>query len=958
MAEPAFDKHRTPRYTSCSPGTSPDASRHHPMRRVRSGKTIGGVRALPAGERGPGTTRVPKTEPDSPEEDVTDNNLPGVAQHVPALRRSQAQFQCSYSPPVAKANSHSAFKSTNSRRPNSGHAAHAKAPAKVNKSENGSPPAAYSQSDNDDDDDDDEGKLAIVESDEERVGVASTSMSPSSQDGNTTISSVNANRGSSTDSSTNISTSSSPDLTRLPSLTPIPRPIPLRQAGSGLESAAAAAPQTNISATASAGGQLASMLQRSKINCQSTDAGMSAFPTQTPASTTSAHASEGFVTEYAFTGATLAFPPASRDQEVPAVAGSSAFPLPATSKPAVTATVHTAAYQPGASAFSTPLNRTSSSANGNHSGSALDLVLVKSASDASARSVDSPPPSTSVRSPPLGPLGPCVVCGEDSSGKHFGVITCEACKSFFRRSVRRSAKLNYMCMRQGQCKVESSRRTTCQACRFHKCIEAGMQPDLVQDPRCPQVQRGPTGSTSGMQAPSSSVVRIVVNPQPVAHTVPVYGAREWRGKVYQPPTAPPATVAATTATAAANAGKNNSNNNNGSSSSVGAVDAGAAAEVRTTGAPGNQPSLPPLIEMGVARTKPASAVPINIGALRRSEQGVQAALNSQLTQKGMELLDSLVKVDNELRQQAPARNGHLGVKFIKDRKEILSLFREQVVQIARWAYLLPRFRAIRLIDDQVKVLAESWHNVLVFRLSQLSQPNLDDMVVIQGAAIERRSHRRSSSASDTEGSSEDDETTSPGAAECREVVHLREIMDSVADPVIVRARGLRMCRLERACLCGMLLFDPDPHLNNGTSQEVFNSLHSYQNALMSELYDLCQPSEQLYPVKSSSAERGSGRGGKDSTIDNGGGELSVPPECKFYQYLVNMKMVATSLQGYLKQHFTLFGKEESFRTFLLGILSAVHAANTADTANNMPPRTGLVAKEMLQRRSQQSHHAE
>ncbi|XP_064615940.1 retinoic acid receptor RXR-like isoform X2 [Liolophura sinensis] len=97
-------------------------------------------------------------------------------------------------------------------------------------------------------------------------------------------------------------------------------------------------------------------------------------------------------------------------------------------------------------------------------------------------------PGSSIASPPSAHMPHsmsnkhiCAICGDRASGKHYGVYSCEGCKGFFKRTVRKD--LTYACRDDKNCVIDKRQRNRCQYCRYMKCLSMGMKREAVQEER-------------------------------------------------------------------------------------------------------------------------------------------------------------------------------------------------------------------------------------------------------------------------------------------------------------------------------------------------------------------------------------------------------------------------------------------------------------------------------------------
>ncbi|XP_054769657.1 nuclear receptor subfamily 6 group A member 1-like [Lytechinus pictus] len=94
------------------------------------------------------------------------------------------------------------------------------------------------------------------------------------------------------------------------------------------------------------------------------------------------------------------------------------------------------------------------------------------------------PVATDLGSPPVQDDGKsCLICGDRATGLHYGIVSCEGCKGFFKRSI--CNKRVYRCMRDKNCMMSRQKRNRCQYCRLLKCLQVGMNRKAIREDGMP-----------------------------------------------------------------------------------------------------------------------------------------------------------------------------------------------------------------------------------------------------------------------------------------------------------------------------------------------------------------------------------------------------------------------------------------------------------------------------------------
>nr|CAD57002.1 retinoid X receptor [Suberites domuncula] len=268
----------------------------------------------------------------------------------------------------------------------------------------------------------------------------------------------------------------------------------------------------------------------------------------------------------------------------------------------------------------------------------------------------------------------CKICGDTASGNHFGVQSCEACKSFFRRSVRANAR--YACRGSRNCAIEKHTRNRCQYCRLQKCIANGMRKEAVQEERTPQgakLQRASTPTPLGFP-----------NLNFIPPSIPYFP------QSYDSPTSP-----------------------------VPRMLSHAASRMY-----GSLPNL----KMEFDRSTPMSTPTGSLTPQQRSFTPPSLdASNSHVS------VSVLVNADMQSEGQSePIKTPASNIKL----EDLFEGLKTSLLKVIEWAKRIPAFVSLSL-DDQVKLLKSSWCEHCTLKLAAQNGPKADTVLLANGLSCNR-----------------------------------------------------------------------------------------------------------------------------------------------------------------------------------------------------------------------------
>lgn len=270
----------------------------------------------------------------------------------------------------------------------------------------------------------------------------------------------------------------------------------------------------------------------------------------------------------------------------------------------------------------------------------------------------------------------CKVCEDTASGNHFGVLSCEACKSFFRRSIRANAR--YACRGNRNCTIEKHTRNRCQYCRLQKCMNMGMRKEAVQEERTPQgakLQRAGTPQPLGFPNLNFVPSAVPYIPSFDSPTSPVPHVLTHASRMY-----------------------------------------------------GSLPNL----KMEFDRTS-STSLPHHFTPQTRSF--TPPNLDTNATNVGGNQVSVSVLMNADMQSEGQLEEVKTTAESIK-LEDLFEGIRSSLLKVIEWAKRIPAFINLSL-DDQVKLLKASWCEHCCLRLAARNGPKSESIVLGHGLACKK-----------------------------------------------------------------------------------------------------------------------------------------------------------------------------------------------------------------------------